>query len=71
MKTLIWIVALYVAESWTLRKEDARKLEAFEMWVWRRMEKVEWTERRRNDEVLDMVGDERQLLDEICRRQKV
>ena len=40
------------------------------MWVWRRMEKVKWTERRRNDEVLDMAGEERQLLYEI-QRQKV
>ena len=41
------------------------------MCVWRRMEKVKWTERRRNDEVQDMVGEERQLLNEIRRRQKV
>ena len=41
------------------------------MWVWRRMEKVKWTKRRRNDEVLDMVGEQRQLLVEIRRRQKV
>ena len=41
------------------------------MWVWRRMEKVKWTERRTNDEVLCMVGEEKQLLDEIRRRQKV
>ena len=68
---MVWSVALYGAETWTLRKEDERRLEAFEMWVWRRMEKVKWTERRRNDEVLDMVGEERQLLDEIRRRQKV
>ena len=40
------------------------------MWVWRRIEKVKWTERRRNDEVLDMVGG-RKILDEIGRRQKV
>ena len=71
VKSLIWSVALYGAETWTLRKEDERRLEAFEMWVWRRMEKVKWTERRRNDEVLVMVGEERQLLDEIRRRQKV
>ena len=41
------------------------------MWVWRRIEKVKWTERRRNDEVLDVVREERQLSDEIRRRQKV
>ena len=36
VKSLIWSVALYGAETWTLRKEDERRLEAFEMWVWRR-----------------------------------
>ena len=71
VKSLIWSVALYGAETWTLKKEDERRLESFEMWVWRRMEKVKWTERRRNNKVLDMVGEERQILDEIRRRQKV
>ena len=68
---MVWSVALYGAGTWTLRKEDERRLEAFEMWVWRRMEKVKWTEWKRNAEVLDMVGEERQLLDEIRRRQMV
>ena len=71
VKCLIWSVSLYGAETWTLGKEDERRLEAFEMWSSRRMEEVKWTERERNDEVLDMVGEERQLLDEIRRRQKV
>ena len=41
---LVWSVALYGSETWTIRKEDMRRLEAFEMWIWRRMEKVSWTE---------------------------
>ena len=44
IKTLVWSVALYWSETWTIRKEDMRRLEAFEMWIWRRMEKVSWTE---------------------------
>ena len=39
IKAIIWSVALYAAETWTYRKEDIRRLEAFEMWVWRKMEK--------------------------------
>ena len=39
IKTLIWSVLLYGSQTWTMRKEDIRKLEAFEMWTWRRMEK--------------------------------
>ena len=34
VKCYVWSVALYGAETWTLRKEDEKKLEAFEMWVW-------------------------------------
>ena len=52
-------------------KEDERRVEVFDMWVMRRMEKMKWTERRRNDEGLDMVGEKRQLLDEMQRRQKL
>jgi hypothetical protein len=39
VKCYIWSIALYGAETWTLRKVDQRYLESFEMWCWRRMEK--------------------------------
>jgi len=39
MKCLVWSVALYPAETWTLQQTDRRRLEAFEMWIWRRMER--------------------------------
>src|SRR6218665_2942935 len=50
IKTLIWSVVLYGAEIWTMRKEDIKRLEAFEMWTWRRMEKVSWTEHKTNED---------------------
>ena len=40
VKTLIWSVLLCGSETWTLRKEEIRRLSAFEMWMWRRIEKV-------------------------------
>ena len=40
VKTLVWPVTLYGCETWTMKKEVVDKLNAFEMWVWRRMEKV-------------------------------
>jgi hypothetical protein len=46
----IYCVALYGAEKWTLRKVDQKYLESFEMWCWRRMEKISWTDRVRNEE---------------------
>ena len=45
-------------------------MEAFEMWVWRRMEKVSWVDRKTNVEVLEMVEEERALIEVIRRRQK-
>src|SRR6218665_2752091 len=41
-KTLIWSVVLYGSETWTLRKEYIKRPEAFEMWIWRSLEKVGW-----------------------------
>ena len=58
------------AETWTLRKEDERRLEVFEMWVWWRMEKISWKERVRNDEVLKRVGEKRRLLQLFIRRKR-
>jgi len=45
MKCFIWSVALYAAETWTLMQIDRRRLEAFEMWIWRRIEKTTWLDR--------------------------
>jgi hypothetical protein len=52
---------LYGAETWTLRKADQKYLESFEMWCWRRLEKMSWTDRVRN-EVLHRVKEERNIL---------
>jgi hypothetical protein len=51
----MWSIAWYGAETWTLRKVDQKYLESFEMWCWRRMEKLSWTDRVRNEEVLHTV----------------
>ena len=40
MKCVDWSVALYAAETWTMTQRDRRRLEAFEMWTWRKMEKI-------------------------------
>jgi hypothetical protein len=58
---------LYGAETWTLRKVDQKYLERFEMWCWRRMEKISWTDRVIN-EVLHRVKKERNILHTIKRR---
>src|SRR6218665_792169 len=70
IKTLIWSVVLYGAETWTMRKEDIKRLEAFEMWTWRRMEKVSWTGHKTNEDILETIGEERSLISTIKSRQK-
>jgi hypothetical protein len=67
VKCYIWSIALYGAKTWTLRKIDQKYLESFEMWCWRRMEKICWTDRVRN-EVLHRVKEERNVLHTIKRR---
>jgi hypothetical protein len=52
VKCYIWSIALYGAETWTLRKVDQKYLESSERWYWRRMEEINWTDRVRNEEVL-------------------
>jgi hypothetical protein len=67
-KHYIWSTALYGAEIWTLRKVDQKYLESFEMWCWRRMQKISWTDRVRNEEVLHRVKEERDILHPVKRR---
>jgi len=68
VKCYIWSIALYVAETWTLRVLDQKHLESFEMWCWRRMEKISWTDHVRNEEVLLIVKEQRNILHEIRKR---
>jgi hypothetical protein len=62
VKCYILSIALYGAKTLTLRKVDQKYLESFEMWCWRRMEKVSWTDHVRNEEVLHRVMEERNIL---------
>jgi hypothetical protein len=62
IKCYIWSLAFYGAETWTLRKVDHKYLGSFEMWCWRRMVEVSWTDRARNEEVLHRVKEERNTL---------
>ncbi|KAJ4432058.1 hypothetical protein ANN_20672 [Periplaneta americana] len=70
VKCFVWSVALYGAETWTLRRSEEERLEAFEMWIWRRMESVKWTERIRNEDMLERVGEERMMLKLIRKRRR-
>jgi hypothetical protein len=56
------------SEIWTLRAVDQKHLKRFEMWFWRRVEKISWTDRVRNEEVLPRVKAQRNILHEISKR---
>ena len=68
VKCYVWSMALYGAETWKLRATDQKRLESFEMWRWRRMEKIIWTDHVRNEEVLLRVNEQRNILHEIRKR---
>ncbi|KAJ4429397.1 hypothetical protein ANN_21554 [Periplaneta americana] len=70
VKCFVWIVTEYVAETWTLRRCKRKRLEALETWIWKRMERVEWTDRIRNEAVLERVGEERMMLKLIRMRKR-
>jgi hypothetical protein len=67
VKCYIWSIAVYGAETWTLRAVYQKCLEGFGMWCWRRMEKISLTDHVRN-EVLPRVKEQRNILGEISKR---
>ena len=70
MKSIIWSVALYGSETWTLLEKEVKNTEAFEMWVWRHMERISWKDRVTNEDVLRRIDEPRRITDIIKRRKK-
>jgi hypothetical protein len=68
VKCYIWSIALYGAETWTLRAVFQKHPESSKMWCWRRMEKISWTDRVRNEDVLLRVKEQRNILHKIRKR---
>ena len=68
LKTLVWPIALYGCESWTLRKADTARLEAFEMGCYRRLLKVTWRQHRTNQSILDELQTTRQFIPLVKKR---
>ena len=59
LQALIWSIATYGAETWILKRNDEKKIEAFEMWCYRRLLRVSYREHRTNEWVLQKLGTER------------
>ena len=52
VKAMVFPVVMYGCESWTIKKAECRRIDAFELWCWRRLLRVPWTERRSNQSIL-------------------
>ena len=66
-ETVIFPAVAYGSESWTVRKKERKKIDAFELWTWRKILRVPWTEKRTNFSVLEEVKPKRSLEAAILR----
>ena len=60
-KAMVFPVVMYGCESWTIKKAERRKTDAFELWCWRRLLRVRWTARRSNQSILKEISPEYSL----------
>ena len=56
VKAMVFLVVMYECESWTIKKAEHRRIDAFELWCWRRLLRVTWTSRRSNQSILKEVS---------------
>ena len=61
VKAMIFPVDMYGCESWTIKKADHRRIDAFELWCWRRLLRVPWFSRRSNQSILKEINPEYSL----------
>ena len=56
VKAVVFPVVIYGCESWTVKKAECRRIDAFELWCWRRLLRVPWTARRSNQSILKEIS---------------
>ena len=56
LKAMVFPVVMYGCESWTVKKAERRRIDAFELWCWRRLLRVPWTARRSNQSILKEIS---------------
>ena len=61
VKAMVFPVVMYGCESWTIKKAERRRIDAFELWYWRRLLRVLWTARRSNQSILKEISSEYSL----------
>jgi len=70
VKCLLWSVALYASETWTISKTVMKRIKAFEMWIRRKMDKISWTAKVSNAEVLNRVNEKSCIINTMNRRKR-
>ena len=63
VEAMVLLVAIYTYESWTIKKIECRRIDAFELWCWRRLLRVPWTARKSNQSILKEISPEYSLKD--------
>ena len=58
VKAMVFPGAMYGSESWTIKKAESRRIDAFELWCWRRLLRIPWTAKRRNQSILKDINPE-------------
>ena len=61
VKSIVFPVVMYGCEKWTIKKAECQKIDAFELWCWRRLLRVPWTARRANQSILKEISPEYSL----------
>ena len=61
VKAMIFLVVIYRCESWTIKKVKCQRIDAFELWCWRRLLRIPWTARRWNQSILKEINHEYSL----------
>ena len=56
VKAMVFLVVMYGCESWTMKKAEHQKIDAFELWCWRRLLRIPWTARRSNQSILKEIS---------------
>ena len=62
VKAMVFLVVMYGCESWTVKKAEHRRMDAFELWCWRRLLRVPWTARRSSQSILKEISPECSLV---------
>ena len=56
VKAMVFLVVMYGFEGWTIKKAECRRIDAFELWCWRRLLRVSWTARRSHHSILKEIS---------------